>query len=213
MFDISFLIPGFADQRDGQIHISNARSHFFAHPVHAFRSLTNGIGIADPLESTGRWPLVLLDQDKGLQGSREPRSWITTLLRWPAIARPLTTMGQPDRTSNGKWGTGRLRLFFRKMSERKRFCLMLAAGSRITRNVNLLMAGGMTRATVPPCCATRASCHCTVRHRIPDRGFSPRSGRRWAELVTSLPREAEGGSEDVHYPVPGCPWGRPHHRE
>jgi len=35
MFDISFLIPGFADQRDGQIHISNARSHFFAHPVHA----------------------------------------------------------------------------------------------------------------------------------------------------------------------------------
>ena len=26
MFDISFLIPGFADQRDGQIHIPDARS-------------------------------------------------------------------------------------------------------------------------------------------------------------------------------------------
>src|SRR5271157_4269950 len=49
---ISFLIPGFADQRDGQIHIPDARSHFFAHPVHAFRSLTHGLGIADPLEST-----------------------------------------------------------------------------------------------------------------------------------------------------------------
>ena len=52
MFDISFLIPGFADQRDGQIHIPDARSHFFAHPVHAFRSPTHGTGIADPLEST-----------------------------------------------------------------------------------------------------------------------------------------------------------------
>ena len=46
-----FLIPGFADQQDGQIHIPDARSHFFAHSVYAFRSLTHGIGIADPLES------------------------------------------------------------------------------------------------------------------------------------------------------------------
>ena len=151
-------------------------------------------------------------QDKGLQGWREPRSWITTLLRWPAIAMPLTTMEQPDRTSNAKWGTGRVRLFFRKMSERKRFCLILVAGSRITRNVNLLMAGGMPRATWPLLCdASIMPLHSAPSHPRP-RLFSP-VGKEWAGLVPSLPREAEGGSEDVHYPVPECPWGRPHHRE
>ncbi len=112
-------------------------------------------------------------QDKGLQGWREPRSWITTLLRWPAIAMPLMTMEQPDRTSNAKWGTGLLRLFFRKMSERKRFCLILVAGSRITRNVNLLRAAGMTRATVAP--AERREHHATEQCAIasPTAAFLP----------------------------------------
>ena len=68
MFDISFLIPGFADQRDGQIHIPDACSHFFAHPVHAFRSLTNGIGIADPLENAVDGRLYFWIRTRGYRG-------------------------------------------------------------------------------------------------------------------------------------------------
>ena len=68
MFDISFLIPGFADQPDGQIHIPDARSHFFALPVHAFRSLTHGIGIADPRESAIDGCLYFWIRTRGYRG-------------------------------------------------------------------------------------------------------------------------------------------------
>ena len=46
----SFLIPGFANQGDGQIHVPDASSHFFAHPGPC-------VPLPDVMESGSRTPL------------------------------------------------------------------------------------------------------------------------------------------------------------